>query len=91
MDALPHMDRLDRLLSEGRTDRDTMVDFTVTVYYTSKFKQSTADPQTFIDQVLAETNQGYINRSARLHCDQPALQRGVPACPPPLRPGEQRA
>ena len=60
-ESLEHM-RMDELLAEGRTDSSSLVTFTVTVYYTRQFRQSTADPHTFIDQVIAETNQGYVNR-----------------------------
>ena len=36
---------------QGETDHDTITYYTVTVYYTQTFKQQTADPRTFIDQV----------------------------------------
>jgi len=41
----------------------TVVEFTVTVYYTQIFKQSTADPATFIDQVLLNQFKQLINLS----------------------------
>lgn len=68
---LPHM-RMDELLAQGRADRQSVVEYTVTVYYTRGFKASTADPITFIDQAIAETNEGYINSNiplrVKLHC-----------------------
>ena len=36
---------------QGREDSNTIKYYTVTVYYTQAFKQHTADPRTFIDQV----------------------------------------
>ena len=68
---LPHM-RMEELMAKGRADNETIVEYSITVYYTKDFKAATADPKTFIDQVIAETNQGYINSKvpirARLHC-----------------------
>ena len=70
-EMLPDM-RQEKLAARGRVDNSTIVEYTITVYYTKEFKQTTADPLTFIDQVIAETNQGYINSGipirARLHC-----------------------
>ena len=36
---------------QGRQDSTTVAEYTVTVYYTKTFKDNTADPHTFIDQV----------------------------------------
>ena len=75
---LPHM-RMSELLAHGRADDTTIVEYTVTVYYTKGFKETTADPATFIDQVIAETNDGYKNSGiplrAKLHC---VLESDVP-------------
>ena len=64
--------RMDELLAKGRADDSTIVEYSVTVYYTKAFRESTADPITFIDQVIAETNAGYVNSQiplrAKLHC-----------------------
>jgi len=68
------LDRMEDFLTQGRSDSSSIVEYTVTVYYTTQFKQTTADPALFIDQVLAETNEGYKNSDipvrARLHCVQ---------------------
>ena len=70
-EILPHM-RMEELLAKGRADTETIVEFSITVYYTKEFKAATADPKTFIEQVITETNQGYINSEvpirAKLHC-----------------------
>merc|ERR1711970_426693 len=42
-------------------DTTTIVTYTVKVYYTPQFKAATADIGGFVDQVIEETNQGYIN------------------------------
>ena len=43
------------------SDNSTVVTYTVMFYYTADFASQTSDIPGFIDQVLAETNQGYIN------------------------------
>ena len=82
-DVLPDV-RQNELEARGKVDSSTIAEFTITVYYTKEFKESTADPLTFIDQVIAETNQGYINSGipirARLHCViQSDIRDGLPA------------
>ena len=42
-------------------DNSTIVTYTVMFYYTADFASVTSDIPGFIDQVVAETNQGYIN------------------------------
>ena len=42
-------------------DNTTVVDYSVMVHYTPQFAAITADIPGYVDQVLAETNQGYIN------------------------------
>ena len=67
-------DRTEDLLAQGRYDSSSITEYTVTVYYNQMFKQTTADPHLFIDQVIAETNEGYKNSNipvrVRLHCVQ---------------------
>ena len=41
----------DKLLAKGRADKTSIVEYSITVYYTAGFKKTTADPETFIDQV----------------------------------------
>ena len=82
-DVLPDV-RQNELEARGKVDSSTIAEFTITVYYTKEFKETTADPLTFIDQVIAETNQGYINSGipirARLHCViQSDIRDGLPA------------
>ena len=42
-------------------DTTTVVTYSIMFYYTQAFEDTTADIDGFIEQVLAETNQGYIN------------------------------
>ena len=42
-------------------DTTTIVTYTVKVYYTPQFEAHTSDIKGFVDQVVQETNQGYIN------------------------------
>ena len=44
--------RTELMLARGREDRSTIVEYSITVYYTKEFKEATTDPITFIDQVL---------------------------------------
>ena len=75
--------------SSGTTDNDssdtgdntTMVEFSVMIYYTPEFAAITPDIPGFVDQVLAATNQGYINSkvpmSIKLHCIEEATVNDV--------------
>ena len=40
-----------QLYFQGIADRNSIAEYTVTVYYTSTFRKFTADPETFIEQV----------------------------------------
>ena len=54
------------LTPEDRKDNTTIVTFTVKVYYTPSFAAVTADIEGFVEQVIQETNQGYINSNIPL-------------------------
>ena len=60
------------LLEKGKTDKTTLVTYTIKVYVTSELKESTPDIRTVVEQLIATTNQGYINSKiplrASLHC-----------------------
>ena len=60
------------LLNMGKTDKTTIVTYSIKLYYTPEVKNSVDDLKTMADQVLATTNQGYINSEiplrAKLHC-----------------------
>merc|ERR1712168_1044606 len=45
----------------GAEDTTTVVTYSVMIYYTPDFASITPDIEGWVDQVLAETNQGYIN------------------------------
>jgi len=47
--------------SAAMSDNDTMVTYSVMFYYTPEVAEATADIEGFIDQVIDETNEGYIN------------------------------
>ena len=53
-------------------DDGGMVEYSVMIYYTPEFEAITSDIPGFVDQVLAETNQGYVNSNIpmtiKLHC-----------------------
>ena len=46
---------------QGQIDKFTMVTYSVKFYYTPEFAAATPDIEGFLDQVIAETNQGYKN------------------------------
>ena len=54
------------LLKSGIMDDDQIVTYSVKVYYTREFEKTTSDVAGFIDQVIAETNQGYINSKVNM-------------------------
>ena len=60
----------------GILDNSTLVEYTVMFYYTPDFAKITADIAGYVDQVLAETNQGYVNSDVPLrvskYCIEPA-------------------
>jgi len=72
--GMPHLEekRMGELMALGKMDRNSLVEYTVTVYYTRTLARETHDLPTFIDQVIAETNEGYrnsgINLRVRVHC-----------------------
>ena len=77
-------ERGDWLVAQGEADTESVVEYSVTVYVTTQFLLTTRDPAAFIEQLVAETNQGYINSDvplrARLHC---ILESSVPDGLPP--------
>ena len=54
-------DDLPTFAANRTTDTTTMVNYTVMFYYTPEFASITSDIPGYIDQVIAETNQGYAN------------------------------
>ncbi len=63
-----------RAKRQAVSDTTTIVTYTVKVYYTPQFAAATADIEGFVDQVIQETNQGYINSNVplrvKLHCTE---------------------
>jgi len=63
-----------RAKRQAVSDTDTIVTYSVKVYYTPQFQATTADIEGFVDQVIQETNQGYINSNVPLrvkkHCTE---------------------
>merc|ERR1712002_265536 len=60
------------LIQQGKDDSTTVVTYSVMFYYTPEFASITDDIPLFVSQVIAETNQGYINSGIpvriRSHC-----------------------
>ena len=50
-------------IQQGVDDDSTIVEYTIKYYYTKEFAEATDDIELYLDQVIAETNQGYINRN----------------------------
>merc|ERR1711915_341673 len=46
---------------QGINDNTTIVEYSIKFYYTVEFAEATDDIELYFDQVIAETNQGYIN------------------------------
>merc|ERR1711892_1296379 len=49
------------LIQQGMDDATTIVEYSIKYYYTIEFAEATDDIELYFDQVVAETNQGYIN------------------------------
>merc|ERR550539_707094 len=80
-----HMERsLDpviEMLEDREDDTTTVVTYSIMFYYTKEFEATTADIDGFIEQVLAETNQGYINsqiplRASKLCAEKANIEEG---------------
>merc|ERR1711942_366401 len=55
---------LTKLFAQGDSDSETMVSYSIMIWYTPQFRatfSSEEEMDLFIDQIFAETNQGYIN------------------------------
>ena len=69
-------------LQRALTDNTTTVSYSVMFYYTRDFAKITADIAGYVDQLLAETNQGYVNSEVPLlvtkHCISPASLSDIP-------------
>ena len=61
-----------QLIAQGIADKETIVRVSVKVYYTAGVEKFTSDIEGFLNDVVAETNQGYINSDVKvrvfLHC-----------------------
>jgi len=57
-------------------DISTVVTYSIKIYYTEEFAKVTSDIQGFVDQIIAETNQGYKNSKIplkiKVHCVEKA-------------------
>ena len=66
----------DGMGSDALEDDGAVAEFSVMIYYTAQFAAITPDIAGFVDQVLAETNQGYTNSKVamkvNLHCIEKA-------------------
>merc|ERR1712242_224672 len=56
-EILPHLTQ--DLRDQGASDNSTVATYSVFFYYTPEFADATPDIDSFITQVLAETNLGY--------------------------------
>merc|ERR1712180_62232 len=69
-------------IQQGKDDSTTIVTYSVMFYYTKEFAKVTDDIPLYVEQVVAETNQGYINSNIPLrvkaHCIEEADLHDVP-------------
>merc|ERR1719328_29174 len=60
------------LLEKGKSDSTTVVTYTIMLYYTPEARHSVDDMRTLAEDMIAKTNQGYMNSQiplrAKLHC-----------------------
>ncbi len=57
---------LDNMVDVVQVDEKSEISFSVKFYYTPEFAASTGDIDGFLDQVIAETNQGFANSGINL-------------------------
>lgn len=71
----------EQLREQGIRDNTTIVTFSIKFYYTREFAASTDDIQLYMEQVTAETNQGYINSlipvRMKIHCIEAAALNDI--------------
>ena len=64
------------LIESGKTDKTTVVTYTVKFYYTPQFAKVTDDIPLTVAGIVADTNQAYINSEipirVRAHCIEEA-------------------
>merc|ERR1711934_1055837 len=60
------------LIKKGKTDKTTMVTYTIKIYYTPEVRKSVKNIATMVKNVVDQTNQGYKNSKipvrVKLHC-----------------------
>jgi len=75
-DVVKDIDTTSILESEIEQDNTTMVTYSVKFYYTPEFAAVVSDIEEFTDQIILETNEGYINSKIPLrvvkHCTEEA-------------------
>ena len=64
-------------LDRAASDNVTKVAYSVMFYYTADFEEITDDIEGFIDQVVAETNQGYINSKVPLEVTKFCVEKAT--------------
>merc|ERR1740131_792534 len=71
----------DEYRQQGIDDSTTIVTFSIKFYYTREFADATDDIELYMDQVTAETNQGYINSlipvRMKIHCIEAAEMNDI--------------
>jgi len=76
-------------IQQGKDDSTTVVTYSVMFYYTPEFAAVTEDIPLFVSQVIAETNQGYINSGIPVrvssHCIAAATMHDNPSASATIR------
>ena len=62
---------------ENIEDTTTLVTYSIKVYYTPSFAAVTADIEGFLEQVIQETNQGYINSNVPLRASALCIEEAT--------------
>ena len=72
----PNEDLIETVDTQDTSDNTSVVTYSAMFYYTTEFAEITPDIPGYIDQLLAETNQGYANSEVPLevtkHCIEAA-------------------
>ena len=62
------------LIKKGKTDKTTMVTYTIKIYYTPEVRKSVKNIATMVENVVAQTNQGYENSKIPVKVKLPCME-----------------
>ena len=62
-------------IERGKTDKETIATLSVRIYFTTEFEAVTSDIGSFMADVVAEANQGYVNSEVKVRMELECVER----------------